>query len=386
MPLCLHKLTLTQFRNYGAARLDFGGAPFVVLTGANGAGKTNVLEAVSLLVPGRGLRGADLLEMKSKGADAKDVWGVTAEIETATGAAVKIGTALDHALKKRRVRIDGKEAMAQSALAEYLSALWLAPQMDRIFLEGAAGRRKFFDRMVVAYHPAHAAFLAKYDQQLRARMKLLYAERPIDPAWLCAIETDLAALSVAIGAGRIEVLSALSRHADLLARAAPLFPHPLQKMEGWVEAALHARPAVDVEAELAERFKKSREEDRARGRTQEGAQRSDWRVTYGAKDMPAAECSTGEQKALLLSIVLSHALMMRAEKGSVPLLLLDEVAAHLDAARRGQAFELMRSLGGQIFLTGTDADIFAPLLPEALALRVTAGSVLAPVLTKADHG
>jgi DNA replication and repair protein RecF len=372
--LALRRMTLTHFRCYEAARLDLSeSAGLVVLTGANGAGKTNILEAISLLVPGKGLRNADILDMKSRTAGPEDLWAISAEVETPLGLMVRIGTGLDHDVKRRIVRINGKNAKSQNELSSFLSSVWLTPQMDRLFLEGASARRKFLDRLVYAYTPDHVTRLNHYDKNMRERMKLLQLDKSADPAWLTSLEAQMAADAVAVAAGRMQLIEHLQRHVVTLS-GTTAFPQPHLAMEGWIENAVLTRPSVDIEDELKARFAKNRGEDRAAGRTHEGIHRSDLRVSYAGKDMPAEQSSTGEQKALLVSIVLAHALMMQAEKGYVPIILLDEVAAHLDADRRQQLFDILATLNGQIWLTGTDESIFASL-SKATFFRVSDGHV-----------
>jgi DNA replication and repair protein RecF len=370
VPLLLHKLNLTQFRSYEALRLDLKGAGLVALTGPNGAGKTNILEAVSLLVPGKGLRGADLLEMKNRSAGPEDVWAVAAEVETASGEHLRVGTGLDRDAKRRIVRIEGREAKSQDALAAHIAAVWLTPQMDRLFLEGASGRRKFFDRLVIAHAPGHAALLNRYDKNLRERMKVLQREAGADAKWLGALEAQLAADAVSIAAARRLLLDDLARYIARLYEGRTLFPRPQIIVSGWAEEETGRRPALEIEEELKSRFAKSRGLDAAAGKSFEGIHRSDFSVTHAARAMPAAQCSTGEQKGLLVSIILAHALMMQGERGFVPLLLLDEVAAHLDDARRDELLRFLSALGGQVFLTGTDAGIFAALKDRALFCTV----------------
>lgn len=357
MSFFLHKITISHFRNHAALRLDLTGAPAVVIAGPNGSGKTNILEAISLLAPGRGLRGADLLDMKNRASGPEDVWSVMAEIETPV-ARVRLGTGLDRSAKRRLVRIDGKDAKTQAELSSLLSIVWLTPQMDRIFQEGASGRRKFFDRLVFAFEPAHAARLARYDRNLRERLKLLMLEKPADEIWLGSLETQLAGDAVAIAASRLSLLEKLScAVAEMESQS--LFPAPRLSLSGWSEEETGRRPALDVEEELKERFRRSRGADRAAGKSHEGAHRTDLVAFHKAKDMPAAQSSTGEQKALLVSIVLAHARLMRAARGHAPLLLLDEALAHLDPARRDQLFSFLQETGSQVFLTGTDAGDFA---------------------------
>jgi len=370
VPLLLHKLNLTQFRGYDALRLDLAGAPVVVLTGDNGAGKTNVLEAISLLIPGRGLRGADLLEMKNRTAGPEDLWAVAAEVETASGLMVRLGTGLDRDAKRRLVRIDGKDAKGHNDLTKYVACVWLTPQMDRLFLEGASMRRKFFDRLVYAYEPEHVTRLNTYDKNLRERMKLLQEDRAPDPRWLDTLEAQLAAEAVSIAASRLHLLERLLHYAQKLAATQSLFPSPAVTISGWVENEIGKRPALEIEDELKKKFKATRMIDAAAGKSLEGIHRSDFLVSYAAKNMPADQCSTGEQKGLLVALVLAHALMMQGEKGFVPLLLLDEVAAHLDDARRDELFRCLSGFAGQVFLTGTDPAIFTALEGRARFFRV----------------
>lgn len=379
MPIYLHKLSLSHFRNYEALRLDLAGTPVVVLTGENGSGKTNVLEAISLLTPGRGLRGGDLLDMKNRQSLPRDVWAVSAEVETAAGM-VKIGTGLarnEHDLneKRRVVRINGRDARNQNELANILSAVWLTPQMDRLFSEGASGRRKFFDRLVYALEPDHAARLNRYDKNLRERMKLLQAETRADEAWLDSLELQIAGDAVAIAASRAALLERMAAAAQALEARESLFPSPRLSLSGWAENQIVLRKALEVEDEMRLRFHKSRDADRLSGRSHEGAHRSDLIAFYGAKDMPASQCSTGEQKALLVAVTLAHARLMQAETGHMPLLLLDEVCAHLDDARRAQLFGFFQDMKGQVFLTGTEAAAFAGLGPQTLFLEAAQGRV-----------
>lgn len=391
--MVFHNINLTLFRSYEALRLDFQGRPqslkegqrgegqrgarHIVLTGANGAGKTNILEALSLMAPGRGLRGAGLLEMRHRAAQGGDVWGVAAQAEV-DGVSLRLGSALDRGHKKRIVRIDGKDASAQSALAEMLSIVWLTPQMDGLFIEGAQGRRKFLDRLVLSFDPAHAGRLTRLEKNLRQRMKILQGEVAYDARWLGTLEQGLAQDSVAIAHARKDIVTRLLQKGSWLSTAAPLFPVPHLGVEGFAETALETSKAIDVEEALQKRFFEARPQDTVSGKTSEGAQRSDFTVSYAAKDMPAAQCSTGEQKGLMVSIMLAHASAVQGEKGHAPILLLDEVAAHLDAQRRAQLFDILGAMNGQVFLTGTDAQVFEALTPkDTLFLHVTQGRVQA---------
>lgn len=378
MSPCLHKLTLTLFRNHVAARFDFqpaGGGParMVVFTGPNGAGKTNVLEAVSLLTPGKGLRGADSADMlrrpQAGAATAVEGWAVAAEIEKQDGSISRLGCGYDPRLDRRRLRIDGREAKSSNAFAAHFSALWLTPQMDRLFIEGVGARRRFLDRLVVAYAPDHAARLTRHEKLQRERMTLLQTRRH-DDRWLTPVEEQMAAEAVAAAAARLDVCERLQQHSRAFAAAQSLFPAPAVAVTGFAEDALKQAPAVAVEADYAAALRRARAEDAARGRTLAGHARCDMAVSHAAKDMPAHLASTGEQKALLIALTLAHAQMMRAEKGHVPVLLLDEIAAHLDDARRGQLFSFLRDLGGQVFVTGTDDEVFAGIGGDALFFRL----------------
>lgn len=375
MPLHLSKISLTSFRNYEALRLDTGGALQIVMAGPNGAGKTNILEAVSLLAPGKGLRGAELEELTCRAAEGDARWAVAAELESAGGFALRLGTGLDRkagGAARRVIRLNGKEVKGQRNLSEHVAAVWLTPQMDRIFTEGAAARRKFLDRLVFAYTPDHVTHLNRYDKNLRERLRLLTGMRTPDPRWLETLETQIAGDAVSIAAARAHLLARLSHHLADLSRLQTLFPAPAVQLVCGIAGALENSPALALEQTLAAQLARARAADAAAGRTSIGTHRADFAVRYAAKDMPADQCSTGEQKGLLLSIVLAHALMMKAEKGFVPLLLLDEVAAHLDDDRRAQLFAHLQALGAQVWLTGTDAALFAAL-KDAAVFMVDAG-------------
>jgi DNA replication and repair protein RecF len=354
--LAVRQVSLRAFRSYGHLRLEVDPRP-VVLTGPNGAGKTNLLEAISFLVPGRGLRGARLAEVdRQGGSDDGGAWSLNAKVD-GPGGPCAIGTGRDQGPRERRlVQIDGAPAN-QAALADAVAAIWLVPAMDRLFQDGAGARRRFLDRLVLAGDPAHAAQVARYGHALRERLRLLRAGR-LDRAWLDALEGRLAAAGVAIAAARRQTI------ADLRAAAAGstgAFPRPTLALRGDAEAWLDEHPALDVEARLADALAQSRGPDAETGTTAAGPHRSDLEVHDQATGRPAASCSTGEQKALLISIVLAEARLRSAQGERLPLLLLDEVAAHLDAGRRHDLFEQLCALGAQAWLTGTDPALFAPL-------------------------
>ena len=349
------RLTLTDFRCYAHARIETG-AGAVVLTGPNGAGKTNLLEAVSLLSPGRGLRSARGGDLQRIGAAPDAVWGVAATIAGPHGETLA-GTGRDPGSERRIVQIDGKPGKSQSALAEVLSVVWLTPQMDRLFVEGAKGRRRFLDRLIFGLDPAHAGRVTRHDQALRQRARLL-AERPGETGWLDAVEAELAATGVALAAARVDMVARLARALD--AATGP-FPRPLVSAEGPVEMRLMAEPALAVEDWLKAALARNRSSDAAQGETQVGAHKGDLAVVHREKAMPAALTSTGEQKAILVAIILAAARLAAAERRRTPVLLLDEVAAHLDENRRTALYTEIAALGAQAWMTGTDRSLFEAL-------------------------
>ena len=353
MPLT--RLTLTDFRSYADAHIA-PGAGFVVLTGENGTGKTNVLEAVSLLSPGRGLRGAILGEIARS--DGPGGFGVAARIDE-----VELGTGtLATAPERRQVRINGASASA-NALSEWLSVLWITPAMDRLFSDPASGRRRFFDRLVLALEPGHASDSARYEAAMRARNKLLAEPENANPAWLTALEAALAEHGGAIADARARTLEALGE--TLAVQPAGPFARAGLALSGWQSAG---------EGALLAELKAGRGRDAAAGRTLVGPHRSDLLVTHLGTNQPAERSSTGEQKALLLSIILGHADLVASRVERRPILLLDEVAAHLDASRRAALFERL-SGGGQVWLTGTEASLFAGIGADANWFEVAEGRI-----------
>jgi DNA replication and repair protein RecF len=368
------RLVLTDFRNYSEARLTLDTAP-VVLSGPNGAGKTNLLEGVSFLAPGRGLRGAKLTEIDRRPAGERDHiangWAVAAVVETRRGA-YRVGTGRDAAAGERRViRIDGEPARGQAVLGERLGLAWLTPSMDRLFTDGPSGRRRFLDRLALGLDPAHAAHVAAYEHALRERARLL-RDGPAESAWLSALEEVMAERGVAVAAGRREAVERLDR---ACAEAEGPFPRARLKLVGTVEEWLEAMPALAAEERLAAALAAKRQSDAQTSNTSIGPHRSDLAVVLAAKGIAAELASTGEQKALLISIILAHARLQRTVRGEPPVLLLDEIAAHLDASRRTALFEALLSLDSQVWLTGTDEALFAPLRGEAQFLSVREGTV-----------
>ena len=371
------RLVLTDFRNYREARLTLGTAS-VVLTGPNGAGKTNLLEAVSFLAPGRGLRGAKLTEIDRRqradcGGSSRG-WAVAAVVATRRGT-LRIGTGHDVGLQptgeRRIVRIDGEPARGQAVLGERLGVVWLTPSMDRLFLEGPSGRRRFLDRLVLGLDPAHASHVAAYEQALRERSRLL-RDGPADSAWFAALEKVMAERGVAVAAARRDAVQQLDR---VCAEAEGPFPRARLRLVGTVEDWLEAMPALAAETKLASALAANRQADAQAGGALIGPHRSDLAVALADKDIAAELASTGEQKALLISILLAHAGLQRAVRGEPPLLLLDEIAAHLDASRRAALFDALLRLDSQTWLTGTDEALFTPLRCQAQFLSVRDGSL-----------
>ncbi len=355
------RLALTDFRNHRDALILPGDAmpasAMIVLTGDNGAGKTNILEAVSLLAPGRGLRGVALRDMARQ--DGPGGFGIAADV---AGARIGTGT-LAATPDRRQVRVNGT-ATAATALAEHLAISWLTPAMDRLFIESPGGRRRFLDRLVLALRPDHGTHSARYEAAMRARNALLAEERPADPEWLAALEVQMDVHGHAIDVARRHVLARLGE--VLGERTDDIFARPRLALDGWT-----GEPGA-----LAAALRSGRSRDTAAGRTLAGPHRADLIVAHADKGQPAALCSTGEQKALLLSLILAHAAIVGGDTGRPLIVLLDEVAAHLDPARRLALFDRLRATGGQVWMTGTEAALFDGM-GEAKRFVVSEGQVVA---------
>ncbi len=373
-------LNVTDFRCYTQARLNLDGRP-VVLTGENGAGKTNLLEALSFLAPGRGLRWARLSEVTRIGAPAH-VWAVAASLDAPhiSDTPMRVSTGMLPALgggpvtERRTVRIDGASQSSSTILAQFLAVSWLTPDMDRLFAEGASGRRQFFDRLTLGFDTSHGTRLNAYERARQERSRLLRNEMSghrADPAWLDALEAAMAEHGVAVAASRCEALRRISE--ALEAHSGP-FPHALLALDGLLEDMLADSPAVDVEDRFRAILSAARRRDKEAGRALEGPHRSDLLVWHGETRMPAGDCSTGQQKALLISIVLANARLL-AQTGATPLLLLDEVVAHLDAPRRAALYDAISDLGAQAWMTGTDKSLFEAMGARAQYFTVTDGAV-----------
>jgi DNA replication and repair protein RecF len=371
MRSALLSLSLTDFRSYERAGLSASGRS-VYLFGPNGAGKTNLLEAVSLFSPGRGMRAASLGEFGRRlPAEAQGrAWAISATLATDEGE-TRLGTGVEAPGQVRRtVRIEG-ETVQPGRLAEHLRPLWLTPAQDRLFLEGAAERRRFFDRLVFAAEPIHAAYAGAYERGLRERARVL-ADEPPDPAWLAALEGRMAEAGARVAEARAATLVALQGEIDQ--RGARPFPQADLGLTGEFEQmALTGAPLADIEVQLAAALAASRPRDAAAGRALTGPHRCDLAIVHRERGRPASECSTGEQKALILNLVLAQAARLsRAKSQPNPILLLDEVAAHLDLLRRAALTDEIEALGLQAFLTGTDEALFDPFKGRALGVRVDA--------------
>ena len=372
----LTSLTLTDFRSYERAQLRPDGAS-VYLFGANGAGKTNLLEAISLLSPGKGLRGSSLTEVGRRlpGEITGRAWAVAAEVEAGEDEPVRLGTGVELPGAARRiVRIEG-ETVPPGRLADHVRPIWLTPAQDRLFLEAAGERRKFFDRLVFAGEPDHARHANAYDKAQRERMKLLTdaaeSGQPADAVWLTALEARLGQAGALMAGARARTLLALQAEIDT--RGDRPFPRARLALSGeWEKMALEGVETAEIEARLAAALAAARPRDGAAGRALTGPHRGDLAIHHVDKDRPAAECSTGEQKALILNLVLAQAARLsRAKDAPNPIVLLDEVAAHLDLKRRAALADEITALGLQAFLTGTDESLFDHLKGRALGVRVS---------------
>lgn len=366
------RLALRDFRNYADVDLPLPAAP-VVVTGENGAGKTNMLEALSLLTPGRGLRRARLAQTLREGSGG--AWSLLAELRTRDGRrSITCGldpAGLEEGREARLVRVDGAKLRSQEQLLDILTVQWLVPAMDTLFRGSAGDRRRFLDRCVFSFQPDHARQLRRFDLAMRERTQLLRSPRR-DPLWLAALERQMAAAAVAVIAARMEVAGRLTAAAD----AAPMdavFPVPRLAVTGMLEGWLAEGSALSVEDRYAAALEAGRPRDAEAGGAVLGPHRADLAVRHRRKDIPAAEASTGEQKGLLIGLVLAQAGLLALERGAPPLLLLDDVVAFLDERRRAALFAYLLETEAPVWLTGTDAALFAPLQDRAQFLSVADG-------------
>jgi DNA replication and repair protein RecF len=373
--VAVRRLQLANFRSYRKLDIHTPRGP-VVLIGPNGAGKTNFLEAISFLSPGRGLRRATLEEAARSEGDGS--WAVSAEVEGALGS-VQLGTGIDPptegTIPVRRFRIDQEKAASAAALADHLRVVWLVPEMDGLFLGPAGERRRFLDRLVLAIDAEHGTRVSALERALRSRNRLLEEAAP-DQRWLDAVEHEVAELAVAVAAARAECVERLS--AEIAAAHDPDSPFPDAEigLDGWMESALKESSAIEIEDRYRQILRDSRERDRAAGRTLDGPHRTDLLVAHARKQIPAARASTGERKALLVGLVLSHARLVAAMHGFQPVILLDDVSAFLDAERRAALFAVLEKIDAQVFMTGVDASAFAAIGVSAERFLVSAEGIV----------
>jgi len=372
----LRRLTLANFRSYHAAQVELAGAGPVVLTGANGAGKTNLIEAISLLAPGRGLRRATIEEFAFSEGDG--AWAVNVEIEGMLGLAT-LGTGIDpptarDASPTRHCRVDREAVSSAAAFADHLRVVWLTPAMDRLFNGPASERRRFLDRLVLAVDAAHSSRVTALERSLRSRNRLL-EDATSDPHWLDAVEHETAEVAVAVAAARAETLARLAAALAGARDAAPEFPRAKVALDGWMEQLLPQHSAIEIEDRYRALLKENRARDAAAGRTLEGPHLSDLKVSHAGKGIAAADASTGEQKALLIRLVLAHAGLIKDMTGFAPVLLLDEVIAHLDPTRRASLYDALAGLGAQVWMTGADPAAFGDIVGRAQIFEVGNGTV-----------
>ncbi len=381
--LSINKLILTNFRNYHQAMIELEEDVPVVICGRNGAGKTNILEAISLLAPGRGIRGAKLADIDCQNTPDQDhafagsPWSIFAEINAPEGD-VTIATGRDAASSgdKRIVKIDNELQPNQGMLGYVMSVVSLTPQMDQIFAEGATSRRNYLDKIVSVFFPEHARQLGIYEHAKSERRKLLQRPHP-DPHWLDSLEKRMAESGVAIAAERIETLQHLVFAVDQqYQQNSELFPKPILSIEGLVEESLHRITALETEKFFAEKLKHSRQTDAATGRTNVGPHRSDFIAVHPVKHLKAELCSTGEQKAILLAITLATVRAKQAWMDQSPILLLDEVVSHLDDTKRAALLDEILSLEAQTFMTGTETGLFHSIDGEAQFILVDNARIL----------
>jgi DNA replication and repair protein RecF len=372
----IRRLTLTNFRSYHAAQIELAQAGPVVLTGANGAGKTNLIEAISLLAPGRGLRRATTEELAFSEGDG--AWAVSAELEGMLGLAT-LGTGIDPPAGEdsgtsRKCRVDRESVGSAAAFADHLRVVWLVPAMDPLFNGPASERRRFLDRLVLAVDAQHSSRVAALERSLRSRNRLL-EDVHSDSHWLDAVEHETAEIAVAVAAARAETVTRLAGALAAARDTAPEFPLAEIMLDGWMEKLLPGHRAIEIEDRYRALLKDNRARDAAAGRTLDGPHLSDLAVTHAGKGIPASEASTGEQKALLIRLVLAHAGLIKDMTGFAPLLLLDEIVAHLDPARRAALYDALASLGAQVWMTGADPAAFGDIIGRAQVFEVRAGTV-----------
>jgi DNA replication and repair protein RecF len=367
----VRRLTLNNFRNYHAASLETG-AKTIVLVGPNGAGKTNLIEAISFFAPGRGLRRANLDEVAFSEGDGS--WAAAAEVEGALGLAT-LGTGIERPLEDgatvlRKCRIDREPVGSAAAFADHLRVVWLVPAMDTLFVGAPSERRRFLDRLALAVDAEHGSRVNALERSLRSRNRLLEEARP-DTHWLDAVEHETAELAVAVAGQRVETVHRLD--GVLASRKGSAFPPAEIALDGWMEKLIPEHPAIEIEERYRAVLRDNRARDAAAGRTSDGPHLTDLKVTYAHKGIAAADASTGEQKALLIGLVLAHGRLIAEMTGFAPILLLDEIVAHLDPARRAALHVELAQLGGQVWMTGADPALFAEVGDDAMIIDVASG-------------
>jgi len=367
----VQRLTLSNFRNYRTAALEADARP-IVLYGPNGAGKTNLIEAISFLTPGRGLRRATLEEVAFQEGDGS--WAVAAEVEGTLGLAT-LGTGVERAAEdgttaQRKCRIDREPVGSAAAFVDHLRVVWLVPSMDSLFVGAPSERRRFLDRLALAVDAEHTSRVSAFERSLRSRNRLLAEPRP-DPHWLDAIEHETAELAVAVAGLRAEAVGRLER--VLASRRRSDFPPVEIALEGWMEKLVATHAAIEIEERYRAVLQENRARDAAAGRTLDGPHLTDLSVVYTQKGIAAGKASTGEQKALLIGLVLAHARLIAEMTGSTPVLLLDEIVAHLDPGRRAALHAELAQLGAQVWMTGADPALFAEIKDDAAMIEVRAG-------------
>jgi len=367
----IRRVTLTNFRSYRAAALATADKP-IVLFGPNGAGKTNLLEAISFLAPGRGLRRAALDEVAFREGDGS--WAVAAEVEGALGLAT-LGTGIERRVDEgetasRACRIDREPVGSAVAFADHLRVIWMVPAMDTLFTGAPSERRRFLDRLALAVDAEHAGRVNALDRALRSRNRLLEERQP-DTQWLDAVEHETAELAVAVASLRAETVSRLAT--VLASRRGSAFPPVEIALDGWMEKLIQAHPALEIEERYRTVLRENRARDAAAGLTLDGPHLTDLAVVYADKGIAAADASTGEQKALLIGLILAHARLIAAMTGFPPVLLLDEVVAHLDPSRRRALHQELAQVGAQVWMTGADPALFVEVADDATMVEVGSG-------------
>ncbi len=366
--LALTRLNLTNFRNFSQLRVETDGRP-LVFVGSNGAGKTNILEAISCLAYNRGLRRARLIDMaKQRPTDRK--WAVAANVDglygpVSLGVGWAEGSSLSEMREKREFRVNGSPVNSQSFFAEHISIVWMTPSQDRLFNESPSGRRRFIDHLVTAYDMAHTSRIQDFERGRRDRMRVLRSNI-IDKNWLSAIELGMAERAVAIAAGRLDLVSRLSEE---VVSVGGEFPQPGVNINGLIEDWLKVMPALSAEERYRDQLEASRPYDKETGGS-EGPHRSDLSATFNRGDIQASQASTGEQKAILIALLLAHSRLLTRLRGAPPIMLLDEVVAHLDPNRRAALFDSLLDMGTQAWMTGTDQALFSGISESARFLRV----------------